>query len=140
MRKSFFDDFEKEINNLFKLSFSNFNRPVKDMQPFYHQKTDTGFVIVINTLGIGKKDILVEIKTKKGDPYRYLHVSGKTKMEKINFDNNVEMAIRLLIDEELDEVAYEVKDGLTIVHLKLKNIELPELKAKFIENISELGF
>jgi HSP20 family molecular chaperone IbpA len=136
----FFDDFEREINNFFKLSFSNFNRPVKDMQPFQYQKTESGFAIAINTLGISKNDISVEVKTKKGDPYRYLHVSGKTKMEKFNFENNVNMAIRLLIDEEIEEVVYEVKDGLTIVYLKLKSESLPELKARLIQDEQELGF
>ena len=138
--REFFDDFEREINNLFKLSFSNFNRPVKDMQPYQYRKTDTGFVIIVNTLGISKNDISVEVKTKKGDPYRYLHVSGKTKMEKFNFENNVNLAIRLLIDEDIEEVAYEVRDGLTIVHLKLKASHLPELTARLVDTEDELGF
>jgi len=136
MTRDFFDEFE----NLFKLTFSNFNRPVKDMQPYRYQKTENGYIFVINTLGIGKNDVSVEITSQKGDPYRSLRVSGKTKMEKINFENNVDLAIRLITDEEIEDVAYEVKDGLTIIYLKVKKNILPELKAKFIEDSSDLGF
>jgi len=136
MRDGFFDEFDQ----LFKLAFSNFNRPVKDMQPYRYEKTDNGFIFVVNTLGIGKDDISVQINTQKGDPYRYLHVKGATKMEKINFQNSVDLAIKLRIDEEIENLAYEVKDGLTIIYIKLKKTVQPEITAKYIENSEELGF
>jgi HSP20 family molecular chaperone IbpA len=133
--RDFFNEFERDLNNLFKMTFSTFNRPVKDMQPYKWYKKDNGLVFVINTLGISKKDVSVQINTERGDPYRYLHVKGQTKMEKIDFENTVELAIRLIMDDEIEDVSYDVRDGLTIVYLKLKKeSKEPLLKAKAIES------
>jgi HSP20 family molecular chaperone IbpA len=137
---SFFDDFDRELTNLFKMTFNTFNRPVKDMQPYNFIKKDNGYIFVINTLGISKEDLTVQITTEKGDPYRYLRIKGETKLEKFNFENRVELAIRLITSEEIESVAYEVKDGLTIVYLKTKKNPEESFKAKYIENSSELGF
>jgi HSP20 family molecular chaperone IbpA len=136
MSRDFFDEFE----NLFKMTFNTFNRPVKDMQPYRFLKKENGYIFVINTLGISKEDLSVQINTEKGDPYRYLHIKGETKLEKFNFENRVELAIRLITNEEIENVAYEVKDGLTIVYLKTKKNPEDTFKAKYIENSSELGF
>jgi HSP20 family molecular chaperone IbpA len=131
---NFFDDFERDFAKLFKLSFSNFNRPVKDMQPYKLIKTENGYILILNTLGVSKNDLSVKIGKEKGDPYAHLRVSGKTVMEKFQLENNVDLSIRLIIDEEIEDVVYEVKDGLTVVYLKLKKKE-PEVKieAKYID-------
>lgn len=131
--RDFFDEFDREFNKLFRLSFSNFNRPVKDMQPYRLTRTENGLIFTINTLGIDKEDIVVQIKTQKGDPYRQLHVKGTTKMEKINFENNVELAIRLGFEDEIEDVLYEVKNGLTVVYLKLRKEPENKLEAKYID-------
>jgi len=131
---NFFDDFENDFARLFKLSFSNFNRPVKDMQPYKLIRTENGYILILNTLGISKNDLSVKIANEKGDPYPHLRVTGKTVMEKFKLENNVDLAIRLIIDEQIDDVVYEVKDGLTVVYLKLKKKE-PEIKieAKYVD-------
>jgi hypothetical protein len=41
-------------------------------------------------------------------------------MEKIDFENRVELTIRLILEEKIENVAYDVKDGLTIVYIKVK--------------------
>jgi HSP20 family molecular chaperone IbpA len=120
------------MNDNFKFLHSFFNRPVKDMQPFQPMRVENGFIVVINTLGIDKEDIMVEIKNKKGSPYKYLHITGKTKMEKINFENNVDLAISLNIEDDIAELTYNVKNGLTIVFLKTAEPKV-ELEAKFVE-------
>jgi HSP20 family molecular chaperone IbpA len=131
---SFFDEFDRELNKLFRLSFNNFNRPVKDMQPYRYVRTDNGYIIVINTLGIGKSDIEVKINREKGDAYPTLQVKGSTVMEKIGFKNTVDTALRLGFDEDIEDVKYEVKDGLTIIYLKLKKTESENLiKAKYVD-------
>jgi len=135
MARDFFDDFENDFARLFKLSFSNFNRPVKDMQPYKLIKNENGYILILNTLGISKTDISVKISTERGDPYPYLRISGKTKMEKFELENTVDLSIRLIIEQEIEDVAFEVKDGLTIVYLKLKK-ESPEVKleAKYLDD------
>jgi HSP20 family molecular chaperone IbpA len=131
--RDFFDEFNREMNELFKLSHSFFNRPVKDMQPYHLVKVDNGYIVVINTLGIDKEDIMVELKTKQGSPYKYLHVSGKTKMEKINFENNVDLAIALHMGSDIVDLTYNIKNGLTVVFLKMSEPKV-ELEAKFVED------
>jgi HSP20 family molecular chaperone IbpA len=132
---SFFDEFDREISKLFRLSFSNFNRPVKDMQPYKYLKVENGYIFVVNTLGISKNDISVKIMNEKGLPYPMLKITGKTMMEKIQFENTVDVGILLGFQEEIDEVVYEVKDGLTVVYLKLKKAE-PQVKieAKYLND------
>jgi HSP20 family molecular chaperone IbpA len=136
-----FDSFDRDINNLFKQVFSNFNRPVKDMQPYKVVRKDGGIIFVLNTLGISRDDLTIEIANKKGDPYRYLNVKGTTEMEKIDFSNKVDFSIRLLFDDEIKKLAYEVKDGLTIIYMKFeepKKIETVE--ARLLEEDEDLGF
>jgi HSP20 family molecular chaperone IbpA len=124
MPRDFFDDwnsfFDNELNRLFKMTSNRFNRPVKDMQPYKFLETENGYIFVTNTLGINKTDISVSVKNEKGDPYPYLHIKGTTKMEKIDFENRVELTIRLILEEKIENVAYDVKDGLTIVYIKVK--------------------
>jgi hypothetical protein len=110
------------------------------MQPYRFIKKDNGFIFVINTLGIKREDIMVRVNTEQGDPYRYLHVQGKTEMEKINFENAVDLAIRLKIDEEIEDIAYEVHDGLTIVYLKLKQVPKVEMQAKYLDESKDFDF
>jgi HSP20 family molecular chaperone IbpA len=132
---SFFEDFEREWNRFFKLSFSNFNRPVKDMQPYKLMKSEKGYAVILNTLGIAREDLEVKVAHNKGEPFPTLFVKGKTLMGKLNFENTVDLAIRLNTDERIEDVMYEVKDGLTIVYLKLEEKE-PKIKieAKYIDD------
>lgn len=144
--KDLFDGFDnffgRDMNELFKLAFSNFNRPVKDMQPYKIVRKPNGIIFILNTLGISKGDITVEISNKKGDPYRYLSVKGSTEMAKIDFRNNVDFSIRLLFDDEITNLAYDVKDGLTVIYMKFKESEPTKtITAKFIDELEEdLGF
>jgi HSP20 family molecular chaperone IbpA len=140
MNRDFFGDFNRELNDLFKLTFNTFNRPVKDMQPYRYIRKDNGFIFVINTLGIKREDIIVQVTNEQGDPYKQLRVQGKTEMERINFENSVDLAIRLKIEEEIEDVAYEVNNGLTIVYLKLKKVPKQEMNAKYLEPTEEFDF
>jgi HSP20 family molecular chaperone IbpA len=140
MNRDFFGDFNRELNDLFKLTFNTFNRPVKDMQPYRYIRKDNGFIFVINTLGIKREDIIVQVTNEQGDPYKQLRVQGKTEMERISFENSVDLAIRLKIEEEIEDVAYEVNNGLTIVYLKLKKVPKQEMNAKYLEPTEEFDF
>lgn len=123
MAFDFFDDF----NNFFGKAWSNFSRPVKDMYPYTVYKIDNKrYIVACNTLGISKDDLKVGVETnKKGSTYPVLRIKGSTKFDKqgVKFDNNVDLGINLEIDPneaEVEDVKYEVKDGITIVYLKLK--------------------
>jgi HSP20 family molecular chaperone IbpA len=104
------------------------------MKPYKIVRKDGGIIFVLNTLGISQDDLSIEIANKKGDPYRYLNVKGTTEMEKIDFSNKVDFSIRLLFDDEIKKLAYEVKDGLTIIYMKFEESKKIEaLEAKLLE-------
>ena len=134
------DNFFNEFNKIFGLVSNNFNRPVKDMQPYNIFKQDKGYIIVVNTLGIKREDLDIEIVEEKGRPFPVLRIKGKTAMENINFENSVNFGITLNIQEDIDELAYETKDGLTIIYLKLKQEKKQKMIAKFIENPDDFKF
>ena len=113
-----FDD----LNNFFEKSWNIFNRPVHDMMPYKaYRKDQSTYIIIVNTLGIAADQVKVTVeKAGKRTPYPVLKVSGQTKLENINFENNVDIGITLRIQDEIESVNYKVADGLTVVQLKLE--------------------
>jgi len=101
--------------DLFGLVLKNWTRPVYEATGYKVIPTEGGYQIVLNVLGIKEKDIA--IKVDRG----VLSVSGKTENELIKFTNSVNYKFNVEnIKNDLDEVKYEVQDGLMIVTLILK--------------------
>ena len=115
---NFFDDFER----IFARMDNIFNRPVKDQKPFTVYQSDKGYIVVCNTLGISRNDLKINVSKELGNPYPVLSITGETKIEKIDFSNNVNLRIRLMMDDEIESVSYETRDGLTLVYLKMKQL------------------
>ena len=143
--RGLFDDFDnffsKDVNSLFNLVFSNFNRPVKDMQPYKVVRKDGGIIFVLNALGIGKDDLNIEITNKQGDPYRYLNIAGSTEMEKIDFRNKIDFSIKLLFDDEIKKLSYEVKNGLAVIYMKFEEIKkTKQIEAHLLTDEDDIGF
>lgn len=136
MFPDFFDDFE----NIFDRLSSRFQRPVKDQNPFSVYSSEKGYIIVCNTLGIDKDDLKINVKKEQGNPFPVLSVSGSSRIEKINFSNNVDLRIRLRLSEKIDSVSYETKNGLTLVYLKTETKEPEMLEAKPIEDGDSLDW
>lgn len=132
----FFDNFESMFDRL----SNRFNRPVRDQNPFSVYSSDKGYIVVCNTLGIDKEDLKVNIKKEQGNPYPVLSVVGNSKIEKINFANNVDLRIRLKLNEEIESVSYETKNGLTLVYLKIKLTKPETMEAKYIEDTDSLDW
>jgi len=133
MSKSIFDEF-------FNLDFSIFNRPVKDQQPYSIYKQDRGYIVVINTLGINKDDIKVEIISERGKSFPVLKVTGATQMPKIGFENSVNLGITLNMKKDIDDLVYEVRDGLTIIYLRTKEEEKETITAKYLSEPEKFDF
>ena len=129
---NFFDDFER----LFARMDNIFNRPVKDQKPFTVYQNDKGYIVVCNTLGINRNDLKINISKELGNPYPILSIVGETKIEKIDFSNNVNLRIRLMMEDEIESVSYETKDGLTLIYLKMKQLtnKIDTLEAKYIDD------
>jgi HSP20 family molecular chaperone IbpA len=101
--------------DLFDLVLKNWTRPVYEATGYKVIPVENGYQIVLNVLGIKEKDIA--IKVDRG----VLSVSGKTENELIKFTNSVNYKFNIeKFKNDLDEVKYEVQDGLMIVTLILK--------------------
>ena len=134
---SYFDEFD----NMFNKVYNVFNRPVKDMKPFRtFQVDDKGFIIVCNTTGIDPDKITVKIEKEQGRPYPILKITGETKIERIDFENRVNLGIELRLDREIEKLSYEVKNGLTTVYIKLKGEQKDVLSAQFIDKDDSLDW
>jgi HSP20 family molecular chaperone IbpA len=127
------------FDNFFEKTFSVFNRPVKDMSPYKAYKTEKGYILAINTLGVAKEDLQVQLTRPKGLPSNYseLHIKGESHIESINFNNDVDLRIRLKLERKVEEISYKCQDGLTLVFLKLETpheVAEENIKAKFIDD------
>ena len=132
---NFNDDFDGLFDDLFGGMWNRFNSPVKDMSPYKAYEIDgKGYVIVCKTLGIAKEDISVRVEKEKGQAYPVLKIKGETTIDKINFTNKVDLGIKLKIDKMIENVNYEVKDGLTIIYLKTKAPIKDEISVNYIDD------
>ena len=113
--------FFMDFLNYFARTQNFFNTPVKDMDPTKAFRVDDGYVVVCKTIGIAKDDIKITVENDhNGSRYPILRITGATKIEKIDFENNVNLAFAINCREEVDKIDYTVKDGLTIIHLIVK--------------------
>lgn len=110
-----------DLFSYFARTTNIFHSPVKDMDPTKCYTVDDGYIIVCKTLGISPDDVKISIDEDANRmSYPILKIEGSTKIESIDFENSVNLAIQLNCKEELDAIDYTVRDGLTIVHIKTK--------------------
>lgn len=104
----------------------SWNRPFREVDGYsiINQKDGKGIIIVFNTLGVSKEDLKVSnnIKEKSVD----ISVQGKTHLDEINKDYEVKYSLRVTTkyNEKVEDVKYNVKDGLTFVYIKTKKDSL----------------
>lgn len=128
-----FDDFD----GLFSSLWNRYQRPVREVNAYsVYKSPGKGYIVVCNTLGIDKNDLTVNIEKEKGRPFPILKIKGQTKIEKINFANSVDLAIQLKLAEEITDVKYEMKNGLTIIYIAVTVEEVPKIEASYVENDS----
>ncbi len=137
-----FSDFASfgDFDRFFDTVFNRFNRPVQDMKPFNAYQTDNGYIIVANALGIKKENISVRIENRQGSPYPILHIKGETKIEKINFHNSIDLALSLKLPAAIDEVQYQVADGLCTIFIKTKVEKENVIDGHCLGDDEELGW
>jgi HSP20 family molecular chaperone IbpA len=101
--------------DLFDLVFKEWSRPVKEVKGYSVIKSDDGYVVVINALGISKEDLTIDLSGK------YLVVKGETKIEEIDFTNKVGYQFYVGdLEGDIDKVEYTLIDGFLYVDIKLK--------------------
>lgn len=123
------------LNDFFEKSNYFFNRPVKDMAPYSIYPAKSGYILTVNTLGISKDDLEIKLLKQKNSKDRQLSIQGKTKIDKLNFENSINLTLQLKFFEEIEDLTYECKDGLTLIYLKTKKEDDIQdvMTAKFLE-------
>lgn len=132
---NFFDG----MNDMLREMTKTWNRGFKEKDGYavIPQKDGKGYILVFNTIGINPDDIKVVHSTVedylKSKGYHnndvdktgtYLRVAGATKIPELDdqlYTTDIELLIRNT--RPVEKVQYEVKNGLTIVYLKLKDAE-----------------
>lgn len=103
------------------LDYLMFNRPMKlnDMNPIKFIKTDSGYMAIVNTLGINEDDISVSIDES------YLIVSGETKDEELksNYTQDFKLRINESILSNISGIKYCSKNGVTKIYLEIEKKE-----------------
>ena len=133
---SLFDDFG-DLNQFFNQAWNQFTRPVKDMQPFNCYACDKGYIIVVNTLGIDKKNLSVTLENEKGRAYPVLKIVGETDLEKINVKNKVTLGISLKIDQDITNLSYICENGLTTILVETEKPKAAKIiNAKMVDDNS----
>lgn len=134
-------DFFNDFDDIFSKMWNKFSRPVQDQTPYsVYVAPGKGYVVVCNTLGMDRNDLTVNIEKHKGSPYPTLRIKGETTLEKINFHNKIDMAIQLKLEDSIESISYEVKNGLTTVFLKVKIEEEPKIEARCIDDNEALDW
>lgn len=135
-------------DNLLRRNIRKWTRPFKESDGCYviKQKDGKGYIVVFNTLGIRKEDLKVNDKVytlDDGNEYVHLSVSGKTDIPEISNSYAVTFELNVFVGnnkEEIEDVKYTVKDGLTYVFIKTKDAvksleNKKETATKYIEKM-----
>jgi HSP20 family molecular chaperone IbpA len=119
----------RTIFDEFDLIFNRFTRPVKDMSPYKVIRDTDRITIVVNTLGLSKDDVKIDL-----DADKVLTIQGATTLDDISFNNTVNIGLSLAsIKQEIAAIDYTVKDGLTYVTVKLVEREKPAVPINYTE-------
>ena len=121
----FGNDFFDILSEMFGTTSYRFQRPTLDQKPYKAYSTENGMILVVNTLGISKSDINVEMSRPLANGFRKINVSGKTKIPTINEENKIDLSIILKFQVEIQKINYEVKDGFTYIYIKVVDPEAP---------------
>lgn len=110
----------------FDLIYKSWDRPIKEVKAYKVLETEDGYQIVVNALGIDKKDIDVKVLQNT------LHIDGRTVDEDIDFTNTVRYQFNISkIVERLKKVEYTLKNGLLHVHLILEQKHKKDIKVEY---------
>lgn len=115
-----------DIFKEFDLMFNRFTRPVLDKSPYKIFNKENEIVIVINTLGFGKDDLTIEQED------RVLTIKGQKTLKEVDYTTNVDLGFHLgKIVDRIEEINYNVENGLTYIYIKLKKEKKNTIRIKY---------
>ena len=101
----------------FDRNFYNFNRSIKDMNPYQIKDFDNYSVLVHNVIGIKEEDLDISIVHERN--VSYLEIKGETKNDVLGSTYSVNS--RFIIDKDnIKNINYNVEDGLLYITINYK--------------------
>ena len=101
----------------FDRNFYNFNRSIKDMNPYQIKDFDNYSVLVHNVIGIKEEDLDISIVHERN--VSYLEIKGETKNDVLGSTYSVNS--RFAIDKDnIKSINYKVEDGLLYITINYK--------------------
>ena len=102
--------------------WGDFSRPFKeiDYAKMYRHPENKGYIVVINALGISNDNIKVEFKPATNVSLPTLTVTGTQTNEFSKKTYSVNYSAGIRIEEEIEDVVYDCKDGLCTIFFKTK--------------------
>lgn len=112
----------------FDRNFYRFTRNLKDMYPYEIIRNDNKATIVHNVVGLSKDHI--KVSCEREGYYDYLVIAGDHKNEITQKVYSVDS--RFVIDiDSIENVQWEVKDGLLYIDVIFKKPEKPNLQISY---------
>jgi len=132
--------FDSVLDSLFGLDSNIFNKPTKDMKPYYCKRVKGGYMVVANAVGISKEDLEVKLESPTDYEMPVLSVVGETKIDSIDFSNRVNLKISVGVREKIKSLSYQVKDGLVYILLGTEINAYTSMKANYAEGLDKQHF
>ena len=107
--------FNFNFNELTDLAWGKYQRPFKEVERYrFYKKENKGYILVVNALGVSSEDI--KVNTYLGNKY------------------SIDFSIYLKLNEKVESINYDCKDGYCYVFIKTKQPEkTPEIEVKKVE-------
>ena len=135
--------FLENYGNLIDKIFGNFDRPFKEIEQYkLYRKDDTGYLLVVNALGLDKEHLNVVLEYAnsedcvEGHPYfkrmPVLKVTGKKKNKITGVEYSISLGLGVNIKEEIENVFFDCQDGVCVINITVKEDSKSLIKAKEI--------
>ena len=116
--------------DVFDIIFKNWSRPVMESQGYKIRKTEKGYTIIVNTLGISEDDLEVKLENK------VLSLSGNTEIKELSFTNKVNYSWTTeYMKDPIKKIRWESKNGLTLIYVETEQKKEPQIKVERIKQI-----
>lgn len=131
--------FNFNFNELTDLAWGKYQRPFKEVERYrFYKKENKGYILVVNALGVSSEDIKVNITdgnaTNPNKVYPRLSIVGETTDAYLGNKYSIDFSIYLKLNEKVESINYDCKDGYCYVFIKTKQPEkTPEIEVKKVE-------
>ena len=94
-----------------------FHRPMLEREGWYSVEKDGKLLVLLNVLGVDKKDIDLEVKPYS-DNKQMICVSGTTKNE--SFDKDFSINMNFVVGKPMEKLEWDVENGFLTMEILFK--------------------